>query len=236
MDFSVIVATYNQLPSLKLVLEALGEQTFQDFEVIVVDDGSSDGTKEYMEKNHPDIKYVWQEDKGFRLAKSKNNGIRISEGEYIIVIEADVVPDKELVATYKFWSKPDLVILGVRHDVDAFPDSLDYGYLSGHIVAGDWRTNALRQIKRVDRPWRLCSGCNVCFPATVLKEIGGWNENFTHYGIDDYEVCLRAVMAGCKIQPLPAAFGYHLKHDIRESTNENLKILTDLEKQYEASI
>ena len=235
MLFTVNIATYNQLDNLKLILKALEDQIVQDFEIIVCDDGSSDGTPEYM-KRYPNIKYFWQEDRGFRLAKSKNNGIKAAQGEYFVSLEADVIPNYKMLAEYKMWAKPDTVLLGVRHDILELPTEIDYDNLDSSIVDRDWRMAHLGdKFEDILQPWRLCSGCNVLFPTAKLKEIGGWNEDFTHYGVDDWEVCLRMVMEGCKIEPLPAAYGYHLKHDIRQSTDENLNRLEKLEALYESS-
>lgn len=237
MRFTVNIATYNQLTYLKKVLEALEQQEFKDFEVIVCDDGSSDGTREWMEENNPDVKYFWQEDKGFRIAKSKNNGIRAAEGEYFLSLEADVIPHPTLLKVYNFWAKlnPDTVLLGVRHDIDGLPEELDWDLMHKSIVAKDFRLPDFRLWDRLVKPWRSVSGCNVLFPTQTLRDIGGWNEEYKHYGVDDWEVALRMVMKGCKIQPVPEAFGYHIKHDLRESTDINLEMLKALEERYESS-
>ena len=231
--FTVNIATYNQLPSLKVILAALEFQTVKDFEVIVTDDGSSDGTKEWAKGQN--FKYFWQEDEGFRIAKSKNMGIKAAEGEYFVSLEADVIPHFRLLEEYKAHMRPNRVALGVRHDIEELPESIDFKTLDKNILSMDWRMDNLRRIRNIERPWRLCSGCNVAFPTQLLRDIGGWNEAFKHYGIDDYEVCLRMLMAGCDIIALPAAYGYHVRHALRETVPDNLYILERLESQHEDS-
>lgn len=231
---TVNIATYNQLPILKKIIEALGDQEFKDFEIIITDDGSSDGTKEWAVGGG--FNYHWQEDKGFRLAKSKNMGIAVAKGKYFLSLEADVIPNYRLLSAYAKNLVGDSVILGVRHDIVSLPDKLDYKVLDKSIVGMDWRMDRLRRLGILEKPWRCCSGCNALFPTDKLREVGGWNEAFTHYGIDDYEVCLRMMMSGCKLIALPAAYGYHIKHDIRETVDDNVKILEDLEEQYANSI
>jgi GT2 family glycosyltransferase len=234
--FTVNIAVYNQLDNLKVILQALDAQLFRDFEIIVCDDGSSDGTREWMEQNRGDIKYFWQEDEGFRLAKSKNNGIRAATGEYFVSLEGDVIPNYKMLSEYKLWSKPDTVLLGVRHDILELPElPLDFSKLDDSIEMFDFRSQVLRMWDKVVTPWRFCSGCNFLIPTDTLKEIGGWNENFKHYGIDDYEVCLRLYMAGLNIKPCMGAYGYHLKHDIRQTTEDNIRMLEELEAAYESS-
>lgn len=228
--FTVGLATYNQLEQLKLVVEALGRQTFKDFELIVCDDGSSDGTAEWAETQ--DFEYIWQEDDGFRLAKSKNNGIKKAKGLYFLSLEADVIPHFRLLEEYKIWARPDTIMLGVRHDILQLPDELDFDKLDSMIVSKDFRGNTLRMVSKVDRPWRLCSGCNFVMPTDKLQEIGGWDENYRGYGIDDWDVCLRLVSAGCKIMAVPGAYGYHLRHEQRELPPENYKRFEKLERLY----
>lgn len=232
--FTVNIATYNQKKNLELILEALKMQTFKDFEVIVCDDGSSDGTKEAMEKL--DIKYFFQEHDGFRLAKSKNNGVKVADSVFFVSLEADVIPHPTLLEEYLKVMDEGTVALGIRDDIAMLPERLDFNLLDKYIVSRDFRLPVLSgDFNGVDKPWRLCSGCNVCFPTEKLQSIGGWNESFHKYGVDDYEVCLRMVMAGCKIVPAINCRGYHLRHDIHPTTQENWDILESLERKFYAS-
>lgn len=233
--FTANIAVYNQLDNLKIILRALEKQTYDDFEIIVCDDGSSDGTKDFMRQWYPEVKYFWQEDKGFRLAKSKNNGISAAEGKYFVSLEGDVVPHPTLLEEYEKVMDDKTIALGVRHDIEMFPEELDFEKYDSYVVQRDFRIPQLRQIEKIYNPWRLCSGCNVCFPTDKLKEVGGWNEDYEHYGYDDYEVCLRMVMAGCEIIACEEAYGYHLKHPLRESTAKNEAILKNLERKYHES-
>lgn len=231
---TVNIATYNQLSNLKVILEALKQQKYTNFEISITDDGSSDGTKEWA-KTLENVRYYWQEDMGFRLAKSKNMGINTANGEYFLSLEADVIPHPKLLAEMMLFAKPNRIIYGVRHEIPELPKELDFNKIDKSITSMDWRMQLLRQMKNVDKPWRVCSGCNVLFPTKILQENGGWNENFKKYGIDDYEVCLRLHMAGCEIIAVPAAYGYHITHPIRETSEENVAILKELESKYEGS-
>jgi GT2 family glycosyltransferase len=234
--FTINVAVYNQLDNLKLILKALEMQTFKDFEIIVCDDGSNDGTMEFVNQDENDrVRYFWQNKKGFRLAKSKNNGVRATKGKYFVSLEGDVIPHFKLLEEYKRWVKPKRVIYGVRHEIEWLPEEIDFEQLDRCVTLRDYRLAALKELPIHNRPWRLCSGCNFLIPTDTLKDIGGWNENYTHYGVDDYEVCLRLAMAGCDFMALPEAYGYHLKHGIRESRDENWRILEKLEEEYENS-
>jgi len=102
---SAIVATYNRLNLLKLCLRALERQTFKNFEVIVVDDGSNDGTEDFMKDFLLNTSlrciYCWQEDKGYRLAAARNIGIKFSNGHFLVFLDADMIANPNLL--YGYW-------------------------------------------------------------------------------------------------------------------------------------
>ena len=81
------VSAYNRKEYLKLCLDSLLAQTYPNFEIIVVDDGSTDGTGEMMAECYPHIQYVWQENGGD--ASAKNHIARIAHGEYIVFNDSD---------------------------------------------------------------------------------------------------------------------------------------------------
>lgn len=85
---SVIVPTYNRAGFLKIAVESVLQQIYQDFELIIVDDGSIDGTKEYCETiDDIRIKYIYQFNRG--PASARNNGIKNAKGEYIAFLDSD---------------------------------------------------------------------------------------------------------------------------------------------------
>jgi len=88
---SVIIPTYNRADLLPRAIDSVLNQTFKDFELIIVDDGSTDNTKEIVkeyQKKDERIKYIWQENSG-GPAKPKNTGIKNSQGEYIAFLDSD---------------------------------------------------------------------------------------------------------------------------------------------------
>ena len=84
---SVITAAYNHVKFIRQSVESVQAQTFRDFEHIVIDDGSSDGTATILESFGNQITYVRQENSGAHA--SINRGIRMSSGEYIAVVDSD---------------------------------------------------------------------------------------------------------------------------------------------------
>jgi len=81
------VSTYNRREYLKLSLDSLLSQTYPACEIIVIDDGSTDGTTEMMQECYPQIKYVYQDNAGDSAAK--NHAARLAKGEYIVFNDSD---------------------------------------------------------------------------------------------------------------------------------------------------
>ncbi len=93
MKVSVIIPTYNRFEKLKRAVDSVLNQKFKDFELIVIDDGSTDETRDYFEK-FDGIKYIYQENKG--VSAARNTGIKVAKGEWITFLDSDDewLPDK----------------------------------------------------------------------------------------------------------------------------------------------
>jgi len=100
---SVVVTTYNRPDALSLILLALNEQDTNDFEVIVADDGSSSETKDAVELLKPKVSYkirhVRQSHDGFRAAMIRNKSVSVADGEYLIFLDGDSVPQTSFISS-----------------------------------------------------------------------------------------------------------------------------------------
>ena len=86
---SIILSSYNNLSALELSVESLRHQTEKDFEIIIADDGSTDGTIEYLEKEG--IKYFSRPNEGYRLAYIWNRGTELASGDRFIFGNSDII-------------------------------------------------------------------------------------------------------------------------------------------------
>ena len=97
IKYSFVVPVYNTSKYLKKCLDSLVKQTFKDFEVIIVNDGSTDKSKDIIlkyESKYDSIKVINQENQGLSMAR--NNGVKKASGKYIIFIDSDDYVEKGL--------------------------------------------------------------------------------------------------------------------------------------------
>lgn len=116
---SVIISTFDQPNALTFALLGLQRQTFEDFELVVCDDGSDDVTRriieEFRKTSRFPIKHVWQENKGFRKAKIMNEGVRVSEGRTLVFSDGDCIPHREFVRLHAERCTPGSFCVGGFH-------------------------------------------------------------------------------------------------------------------------
>lgn len=87
-NISVVIPTYNHAKSLSRTLESILNQTIEPLEIIIIDDGSTDDTKEVLKKFLNKIQYYYQENKGANFAR--NTGLKKAKGDFVICLDADV--------------------------------------------------------------------------------------------------------------------------------------------------
>jgi glycosyltransferase involved in cell wall biosynthesis len=87
MQVSVIIPTYNSARFLAEAIDSVLAQSFKDFEIVVIDDGSTDETKALMLRYGPPVRYIYQENSG--VAEARNRGIKESRGRYVAFLDAD---------------------------------------------------------------------------------------------------------------------------------------------------
>jgi len=94
LNVSVIIPTYNRKNLLKRALNSVSSQTFVPQEIIVVDDGSSDGTKDWVLERFPYVRYIYQDNSG--VSSARNAGIKEAKGSWIAFLDSDDewMPDK----------------------------------------------------------------------------------------------------------------------------------------------
>jgi len=187
---SVIVPVFNGRLQLPRCLDALRESTFTSFEVICVDDCSTDNTREIIEKSG--ARYL-RTPRNMGPGGGRNLGVQHAHGEIVVFVDADVVVQRETLGQIAeaFRTMPDVACLfGSYDDTPAWPDFLSqYKNLMHHYV---------HQISR-EQATTFWAGCGA-LRKSVFEEFGGFDtEKYPNPSIEDIELGYRLSMAGRRI-------------------------------------
>lgn len=184
---SVILTTYNRASTgfLEQAIESVLNQTFKDFELLIVDDGSTDNTKEVCRKylSYERVKYIYQKNRG--LAGARNIGIKKSLGKYICFLDDDDVWLPEKLATQiSFIENLDDPKFGLCHTALKLIDQngKETGEVQSHDASGYIFEELLCE-NIVDGP------SSVLIPKFVFDDIGLFDENFGSF-VEDYYMWL----------------------------------------------
>ncbi|MFH1802092.1 MAG: glycosyltransferase family A protein [archaeon] len=112
---SVVIPTYNEEREIGLCLNSLNKQSYKNFEVLVVDDGSTDATRKIV-KMHRGVKLIKGEHKGPGF--SRNKGAKEAKGDLLIFVDADMTFDKDYLKNLVFPWKKNKRLFGTTHDLE----------------------------------------------------------------------------------------------------------------------
>ncbi|HUX46086.1 MAG TPA: glycosyltransferase family 2 protein [Terracidiphilus sp.] len=179
MRISVVVPTYNRRTIVLRTLERLFRQSCpaEDYEIVVVVDGSADGTVEALRALDPpcDFRVVVQKNRG--LAGARNTGFRVAEGEVVLFVDDDMLCDPELVAAHLQAHRQDdgIVGIGALFLSEESPPSLAAECFRREIGAAHLQARA-----PADTSWRRedCVFSNSSLRREMLIDLGGFDEGF----------------------------------------------------------
>ena len=250
MKTSLIVTTYNQKERLSLVLDSISNQVEFPDEVIVADDGSRSDTRDLIERHKKefpiDLIHSWQEDIGYRLSRSRNIAISRAIGEYIVVIDGDMILEKSFIKDHKNSAKRAVFVQGSRVILAdkasrEIVKNMDYSLAFGSTKSFKSRrieslSNFIFSISKIDKRYldkhalKGIRGCNMAFFKKDALEINGFNEDFVGWGREDSEFVARFLFNGGELRRLKfSAIAYHIWHEenSRSMLDINHKIYLD---------
>jgi glycosyltransferase involved in cell wall biosynthesis len=239
---SVIVTTYNRPDALKKVLDGLACQTLPPHEIIIADDGSTQETARMLDSYKKDfpLHHVWQQDKGFRAARIRNKAILKSEGEYLLLLDGDCIPEKHFVADHIQMAEEGCFFQGKRvlvnqkqvdgfdqRDMNSFFKLMVHAMVSGisnrhHIVRIPFSPSY--KVKKMSG----IRSCNMGLFKKDVEAVNGFNHDFTGWGREDSEFVIRLFRYGLARKENPfRAICYHLWHpeNPRHNLTQNDQIL-----------
>ncbi len=197
---SVVVATYNGARTLKACLDSLTRLNYPDYEVIVIDDGSTDATPEIAQR-YKGFHYLRQANHGLSVAR--NSGIAASIGEIIAFTDSDCRADEDWLS----YLVSDLIEHGF-HGIGGHnflpPDDSP---IAAAVMASP---GGPAHVMLTDLEAEHIPGCNMAFYKWALQEIGGFDPVFRKAG-DDVDVCWRLLEHGYRIGFSAAGFVWHYR-------------------------
>ncbi|WP_338539595.1 glycosyltransferase family 2 protein [Paenibacillus tundrae] len=278
--YSIIIATYNRAHQISLTLAAFEAQTYPKhlFEVIVADDGSTDGTKEQVEgfqASYP-LTYVSQTEQRGRSA-IRNLGLQYAKGSYVIFCDVDFLALPEFIRTVRQYHRrsPRAVVSGFPHSFGGsythyYPDfspeekehcreiltasnswrpELDAASeitplvtpadimhhtdtLSRVVFPSKMPPGVIKQFASTDvAPWMIFVTRCVSVRRSLLNRVGGFNERFILYGLEDWDLGYRLHRLKVPFYCMKEVVGYHQEHPTHFRgdvlNTENLRIMLE---------
>jgi len=186
---SVIVPAYNASATIGQELEALSQQNcFQPFEVIVVDDGSSDNTAEIV-RSFASVKYVRQDNAG--PASARNHGARLARGEFLAFTDSDCIPHKDWISQLMAgFSHPQVGVVAGSYGI-ANPESWLARGIHTEIL---WRHSHLMPDFS-----NSFGSYNFCVKKNVFEAVGGFNSWYRFASGEDNDISYKIRGAGWRI-------------------------------------
>ncbi len=249
LSVTVVVPYYEAPGALALTLAGLERQTYPAdlTEVVVVDDGSNPPLDlaalqttelgrqsrqgELSEKSGVSeprslsLRVIHQEDRGFGLARARNNGARAAQGDVLVFLDCDMVPEACWLAAHARWhhAANDLLTLGFRRhvefdgitpaDVRDRPDTLTALFSGREVQRPQWIERRMDQTDDLasdaDDVFRVVTGGNFAVSKGFFESVGRFDETFTQWGSEDVEFGWRAYALGAVLVPERTALCWH---------------------------
>lgn len=215
---TVLIVTWNRREDMLVTLKSVYEQNYANIEVLVVDNGSTDGSVETIQRQFPSTSVIALK-KNLGASGGRNEGIRAAHGDILFLLDSDADLDKDTLTQVvaKFKEEPEVGILACKI-VNAYTHEINPNLEAG------WAYTA-KSLANQDQPflsYRFSEG-GAAIRKEVFEKVGLFLETF-YFGREGEELSLRAWDAGFKVLYYPAAKIYH-----RVSVK---KSLTDKHREY----
>lgn len=256
---SLIISFYKRIDYLKLLLAGLRRQSFNDFEIIIADDGSPEDIIRQLEillqESSMDIKHLWHEDKGFRKNRILNSAIVSARSDYIIFIDGDCVPHKYFIEEHFRNRNEKICLTGRRVNLSEkitaklTPQNVENGFLeslspliidgifgkSYDVEKGFYFKNEFLR-NHFNTKKRGVLGCNFSTHKKNLLSVNGFDERYEAPSIgEDSDIQFRLELNGIAVNSLNnIAVQYHLHHKIQERLQVNLNLFETVKSEKKA--
>jgi len=206
MKLSVIIPTYNRKDNLVKTLKAFSQQSYKNFEIIIVDDGSIDSTGEVVKRLSLslEMKYVFQQNKG--PASARNLGIRQAKGEIVFFTGDDIIPSENLLQEHiniHQTAKRNIVVLGYTKWAPQIKVTPFRKYIT------DYHFAYPSIVDENNVNWGYFYTSNISINKDFLEKAGLFDEEFPYAAYEDTELGYRLFQYGMRMVFNKEAIAYH---------------------------
>ncbi len=208
--FSVVIPCYNHAKFLEETIESVLKSVYPNIEIIIVDDGSKDASKEVAEglaAKHINIRYVYQQNQG--PSKARNNGISKAKGDYILPLDADDLISKNYISEAVAVLKNDATVKVVYAEAEKFMEK-----------TGRWKLKPFSLYNLARNNMIYVSGI---YRKTDWEAVGGYSDDMI-WGREDWEFWIKLLKNRGKVVKLPfVGFYYRIQSTSRRKTMNDEK-------------
>jgi hypothetical protein len=212
VSVSVIIVNWNGRHHLTRCLPSLQAQTYRDFEVVVVDNGSTDNSVTWLAQEHPDVR-VLQNPRNLGFAAANNQAVRETESPYLVTLNNDTEATQEWLAELIVAVESDVTVGMVASQMLLAhrPDVIDSAGIEVDWTGTAWqrqRGEPMDEGGDLEKVFGPCAGAAL-YRRTMLDEIELFDERFFAY-YEDVDLAWRAQNAGWRCLYTPRARIYHV--------------------------
>ncbi|MCI4624572.1 MAG: glycosyltransferase [Candidatus Magnetoovum sp. WYHC-5] len=201
MKASVIIPAYNAQKTIGMCLDALMKQTYTDYEVIVIDDGSSDNTASIV--NAYPVRYVRQENSG--PACARNRGVSLSSGEVILFTDSDCIPSQNWISEMVSVFEADPEVVAIKGVYKTNQSQLIARFAQAEF---EERYDICQKSKTIS----MVDTYSAAYKKDIFTTAGGFDESFPTANNEDTELSYKMSSKGYKMVFNPKVVVYHLGH------------------------
>ncbi len=213
MKVSVVVPNWNGMKFIGMCLDSLAKSRFEEFEVLVIDNGSSDGSRELVERDYPWVRLIKLPD-NLGFAKACNEGIVASNGKYITLLNNDIEVEPDWIQElYDGMERHPECGMGTSKMM--FLGERDVFYNTGDLFhvwsAGGGRGQGEKdagQYNDEEYVFGACAGAGI-YRKELFEQVGLFDEDYFIFA-EDVDLNMRSQLVGWKAVYLPRAKVYHI--------------------------
>jgi GT2 family glycosyltransferase len=225
---SVIILNHNGRHMLKVCLDSVVAQRYGNLEIILVDNGSSDASVEFVRENYPARVQVIANSGNLGYVLAANQGIECSKGEFLVVLNNDTRADKEWIAhlVRKALSDPDIGICAskqLKFDDPRIIDSAGVRLFRGGYARDRGKGEVDRGQYEITQEMFGAAGASAFYRRAMLDRIGLFDKDYFAY-CEEFDLCFRALLYGWLCVYVPDAVVYHMGGATRARKDERFLI------------